>query len=485
MTADAATLEPQIVEMTTLALEGQWEKVEPRLKTLLDAGWDRATCVHAMADAAMCLGKMDQAITRYRHALKLNPRNIHAQENLIFLIDAQPNTTQWQAAAERWHWWDRFGRYRYDQRKPHTNVADPEKRLRVGYVTSDFRVHSASIGYGHVITGHTDQIEPVYYCTLPAQGWTQNTIAYWKDLRGFVDVSEYNAATLADIVRDDQIDILVDLAGYTAGNRLLTFAHKPAPVQVTAWGYATGVGWQAMDALFSDPIVGKGYLGPERVVNLPSVITLTPRPGLPEANPLPCLSAPPVFAVYQRAMKLHKGVLDVYAEILRRVPGSQLVFKANDYLPIVRTAIVKAMDDVRGQITFISGTSHLQHQHCYLEADLSLDPWPQTGGISTLEGAHMGVPTLTLIGPRVIQRASASIMTNLGLPDFVARTKKDYIEKAVALVTTDRERLAGIRQTLRATLEASPIRAGYVDAVEAAYRKLWRVWCARQEAKAA
>lgn len=472
---------PLALDLNRLVLEhASWAHVEQTVAAYLPRTWSPAAQAHAIADTALQLGQMDMAIRYYRESLRTFPQNIAAHENLIFLLDAQAETTIEEAAAERLRWWERFGRARYEQRTPHLNVRDPEKRLRVGYVSGDFRFHSAAFGCNHIIRSHSDQIEPVYYSTLPPAQYDQTTHEQWVAKVGpaWVDISPHSAAECARIFQADEIDILVDLSGYTAGNRLLAFAHKPAPIQITAWGYATGVGWPAMDVLFGDPLTMAGYPGPERVVHLPSVISFNPRPDLPEPGPLPCLSGPPIFSVFQRAMKLTRPVLETYAEILRRVPEATIVFKAADYSALAKTFIADCLPDARRQIQFLPSTTNEQHQVLYQQTDLALDPWPQTGGISTLEAAWNGVPTVTLIGPRIIQRASAAFMDILGLPQFIARSPQDYIAHAVYSVTDGRQELAAIRAGLRERLRTSRICVGYVEAVEARYRELWRAWCA-------
>jgi predicted O-linked N-acetylglucosamine transferase (SPINDLY family) len=467
-----------VVDLNRLSWEhNDWDAIEGRLRLSLPSAWTPPQMAHALADAALQLGQIDAAIAYYREAIEANPQNFSAYVNLIFLMDAQATTTDADAAAIRLQWWEQFGRQRYEARTTHTNTRDPEKRLRVGYIGGDWRFHSSAFGCHHIIRGHSDQIEPVFYSTLPPHAYDATTKAMWVTHPAFVDVSGHPAAEVARIIQADGIDILVDLSGYTAGNALLSFTHKPAPIQITGWGYATGVGWPGMDVLFGDPITMANYPGPERVVHLPSVISFNPRPDLPDANTLPCLTKPPVFAVYQRALKLNRSVLETYAKILTKLPDSTIIFKAADYSQLARSFIADCMPDNLRQIKFLPATANREHQLLYQEADICLDPWPQTGGISTLEAAWMGVPTVTLIGPRIIQRASAALMTTMGLPDFVTETTEDYVNKAVAMVTYDRHRLSAIRATLRETLAESPIMTGYVDRVEEAYRMLWREYC--------
>ncbi len=492
-----AAVNPPIADLVAETEElkrcGEWAQAKANLKRLMKrncapgtGGYTAAQCEQALGDCAVGLGHASLAITHYRSALRLDPTLMHAHENLIFLLDAQPWTTDTEAQQCRDAWWAQFGAPAYASRRPHPNVRDPEKRLRVGYVSCDYRFHSAMISAAAVLTDHSDQIEPVFYSTLPAAGYDHVTKRDWQERCGpaFVDVADMHPTVFADVVRQDGIDILVDLSGYTAGNRLLSFAYKPAPIQITAWGYATGAGWPAMDVLFADPVVATPAMRrrlPERVVDLPCVIGFNPRPDLPETNPLPCLEKGPVFGVFQRGVKVNDDTLKVWKQILSRVPESTLLFKGQDYTPTIREWIVSKMGPQRRQIAFQYGSSHVEHQHWYQLVDLSLDPWPQTGGVSTMEAAWMGVPCVTLLGERVIQRTSASILTVLGLPELIATSRQAYKKIATEMVTTKRDQLAEIRQGLRARLTASPIITGYRAAVEAQYRALWREWCAAQE----
>jgi predicted O-linked N-acetylglucosamine transferase (SPINDLY family) len=252
-------------------------------------------------------------------------------------------------------------------------------------------------------------------------------------------------------------------------------------VRVTAWGYATGVASPAITHLFADPIVATETTRKrlhERVVDLPCVIGFYPRTDVPAPNPLPCLVEPPTFAVFQRGSKLNADTFAVWTKILKQVPESRIVFKGTDYNGDVREWIVTAMASVRRQISFEIGSGHLEHQHWYAAMDLSLDPWPQTGGISSMESLYMGVPMVTLTGERVIQRTSHSILQTLGLPEFICTSKQQYVKTAVEMVTTKRDWLNTVRLGLRDRMIASPILTGYKDVVEAKYRELWREACA-------
>lgn len=475
-------------------VNGRYDLALPRLHRLWQLGYASDLTALALGNVYMNRSEPKEAIKWFRQCLALNPWNYQAQENLIFMTDAQPDSTDDLTYAERRGWWDRQGQHFYARRpKTYLNTRDPEKALRVGYVSGDFNFHSAAIAWAPVARFHSDQIIPVFYSTIDKSNWDQVTREHWAaKVTNFFDVADLNAEELAQQIYDHEIDILVDLSGFTRNNRLLTFAARPAPIQVQGWGYVLGTASPAIDYILGDPIVCSEKVRKnlhEKVVDLPALLSYLPRPDMPEPNELPCATsdAPITFSVFQRAMKVNADNLAVYREILHRVPHSRIVFKGPDYNPTKRDEIVAALESIgRGRIYFDFQTAHNEHMLGYREVDLALDPWPQTGGISTLEGLWMGVPCVTLLGERMIQRTSASFLTCVGFADdCVAVDREDYVRKAIALVTYRRDRLMQMRKESRDRLKASPIMTGYVEAVEKAFREIWRKWCAEQEEAAA
>jgi protein O-GlcNAc transferase len=215
----------------------------------------------------------------------------------------------------------------------------------------------------------------------------------------------------------------------------------------------------------------------EKIVYLPSVIDYDGTEGLPDPNPLPCLTERPTFGVFQRSLKLNAEDIGVWQRLLERMPESRLLMKSF-YCPSLTRWIQAHFEAQWSQVEIQGATSSFDHKMAYQQVDLCLDPWPQTGGVSACDALWMGVPAVTLVGPRVIQRTTASLLTSLGLPEFIAETHEDYIAKAVEWVTVRREELAGIRLGLRELFRASPIHAGYVEEVEVQFRNLWQAWCA-------
>lgn len=467
----------------------RWSLCRGILEHLFAVNYRRDVTAMYLGDVCFADGDMPASTRWHRIALDLNDGLSQALEHLIFVEDAQHGTTDAQTMRLRQEWWTRFGASAYAARTPYLNDRDPDRPLRVGYVSGDFRWHSAAFAFAAIITGHTAQIEPYYYSTLEPDKHDDLT-RQWKarHATAFRDVSDLSALELLRTIREDRIDILVDLAGYTGNNRLLTFAGRPAPIQIQAWGYVLGTGSPAMDVVFADPIAASPQIREhltERVVDLPSLLSYFPRPDLPEANALPCLEGPPVFAVFNRAAKVNPDSLAVWRRLLERVPEAAIRFQGFDYTPWVQSQIREALGPTSARIAFHVGETDRTHKLGYLGVDLALDPWPQTGGISTLDALWMGVPTVTLLGERMIQRTSASLLSLLNLFDFISTNVDQYVEMAAAWVTTRRWELAEIRVGLRAAVRQSPIIVGYGDAVEAAYRSLWREWCATGEIRKA
>jgi len=425
------------------------------------------------------LGRTPEAIECYRRVLALNPHAVATHDALILLLDVQPSTTFKQAQAERRLWWRRHGAAIYARRQPHPNDRDPDRPIRVGYVSGDFRAHSVALAIHRLILRHSEAIVPFYYSSVPSHLHDLVTKDYASH-PGWRDVARLSDAALADLIRRDRIDILVDLSGYTPWNRLLTFCRAPAPIQITAFGYATGVGWPAMQYLLADPVVIPSAVRPqyvETVIDLPSLLWYDGMDESPPANRLPCLTRPQTFGVFQRSAKLHEPFLQLLAALLRRLPESRLIFKDSTYNASVRAWIRRVMGDTAQQLVFRGASPHVDHLAAYHEIDLTLDTYPQTGGVTSCETLWQGVPPMTLIGERMIQRTTASLLTTLGLTDFIAMTPEQYINRAVEWVTTRRLELSWIREHLRPTMAASPICAGYGAAVETIYRDIWRLSC--------
>lgn len=376
---------------------------------------------------------------------------------------------------------------------PYANGRDTGRRLRIGYVSADFRQHSVAYFLTPVLAAHdAAEVELFAYSNVAkpdaVTARLRALISNWRDVRGMTD------AALADQVRVDGIDILVDLAGHTAGNRLGVFARKPAPLQVNWLGYPDTTGLAAMDARLTDAIADPPHDGPggadrfavETLVRLPQgFLCYGASDEAPPVAPLPAGAAGPItFGSFNNLPKLSDETLDLWAQVLLAVPDSRLLLKARGLDdPAIRQGVIArfALAGVdQSRLRFAGRVRDYRgHMALYGEIDIGLDSLPYNGTTTTCEALWMGVPTVTLAGDRHCARVGASLLTRVGLEECIAGTAEDYVATAARLAV-DRGRLAELRGGMRARLQGSPLMdaKGFTASLEEAYRGLWRGWCA-------
>jgi len=369
----------------------------------------------------------------------------------------------------------------------HGNRRDPERRLRIGYVSADFHLHSVAFFLAPVFAAHdAAKIELFAYSDVAKPDAVTDRlralIPNWRDARGLTD------AALAEAIRHDDIDILVDLAGHTAGNRLGVFARRPAPLQVNWLGYPDTTGLAAMDARLTDGIAdpeGADVFAVEKLVRLPQgFLCYGASDEAPAVAPLPAGADQAItFGSFNNLPKLSDETLDLWAQVLLAVPDSKLLLKARGLAdPAIRQGVVArfALAGVeQSRLRFVGRVRDYRgHMALYGEIDIGLDSLPYNGTTTTCEALWMGVPTVTLAGDRHCARVGASLLTRVGLADLVAETPEDYVAVAARLAS-DRKRLAELRAGMRARLRASPLMdaKGFTESLEEAYRTLWRDRC--------
>jgi predicted O-linked N-acetylglucosamine transferase (SPINDLY family) len=337
--------------------------------------------------------------------------------------------------------------------------------------------------FGHVLLHHGPTVKPFFYSSLVVDPDNDTATKQFRTVAGdgWRDISSLNDEQAEALIRQDQIDILVDLAGHTNGGRLTLFMRKPAPIQVTDWGFAHGTGCPEIDYFFADPIAipesDRSHYA-EKIWDLPCIVTYEP----PVEYNLKAFSTSPyftrgyvTFGTYARFEKLSDSALATFAEILQAVPDSKLEFKDHGFRrPSSLRRVMAEMPDIDpSRLLFSIATTHPDHMLAYQQADLILDPFPHTGGVVGLEQIYMGVPIVTMYGTQAAGRSTSSVLTAMGKSEWIAKSPQQYVDLAVAL-TSDVRALARERKTLRDQLLNSPVCVGYVEAVETAYRGMWR-----------
>lgn len=434
------------------------------------------------------LGRMTESVSAFRTATLLDPSYLIAHSNLLMFSNYQVGISPEELFAEHRRWAEKYESPLRNSRIPHTNDPSPERKLRVGYVSPDLRQHSVAYFLLPLLEHHDrDQIHVTAYSnSVAADEITdriQRSVDTWCPIAGASDDQ------VANRIRADQIDILVDLSGHTANHRLQVFALKPAPVQITWLGYPGSTGLDAMDYRCSDPLADPlgdaRRLSSEQLLLLPRTTwCYDPLSGAPEIGPLPALTAPGItFCSFNNFGKISALTLDLWAEILRLTPGSRLVIKNVAMRSAAVAEQTRQSFAQRGiasnRLELLSPDQSLaDHLGRYNDIDISLDTFPYHGTTTTCESLWMGVPAITLEGPNHASRPGRSLLHNVGLADLVAQTPDEYVDTAVKLAE-DLPRLADIRAGLRRRMLESPLmdRRSFAAEMETAYRKAWRTWC--------
>lgn len=422
-----------------------------------------------------------------RRALALDPTDPQVHLSLIFWLDMHPYASDIVRRQARTRFEHQFVLPLLPPVRAYPNDPDPDRPLRIGYVSSDLFACSAVFSHGAVILGssHTNADLYVYATDSPRAGPNdevtdlfRRAADVWRDVTGLSD------AQVADMIRSDKIDVLVDLGGYSSGGRMLVFARCPAPVQITGWGHATGTDLPCFDYTVADAVTippGDEHRHAEGILRVPSIITYVPSGRYPITYQP---HDPPVFGYLGRSEKLSAACLAAWADILHAVPGSRLFLKNGDWEEPAGRALVLVQLGALGigtdRIEFRGATVNGEHLAAYNEVDVHLDAFPHGGGVTTMDACWMGCPTVTLRGSTIPGRVGASILTTLDRPKWIAETVDEYREIARALAQFPWSREA--REQWRAEMERSVLvdARKYAAAVEGGFREAWRRWCITQ-----
>lgn len=436
-------------------------------------------------------GWAEAAAGVYDHATRIAPDYLMAYRNLLPTLLYSPRWTHAERFAAHRRFEDSLARRHYASIRPHANPPDPARRLRIGYLSSDFRSHVVARNIKPLFE-HRNRAD----FTVVGYAEVSNPDGLTAEFRalcdGWVSTVGLEDEKVAEAIRADGIDILVCLAGHFDRNRPLVCAHKPAPIQISFHDPATS-GLETMDYLIADPVlVPRGGAEPfvERVIRLPSYYLASPPVDAPGPGEPPCLRTGRItFGCFNVPSKITPEVIALWARVLLAVPDSRLLLKYRNLygVPGLRDGMAAAFAD-RGvepsRLVFRSSVdASPQHAAGYLDVDIALDPFPFCGSTTTYEALWMGVPVVTWPQDVMVSRWTASMLRALDLDSLVARSADEYVDLCRGLAT-DTGALTSLRAGLRPRIAASSLCDGKTKArqLERLYRAVWRRWCAGRAA---
>ena len=471
-----------------LDAQGQLSAAIDHYRRAIDLDPGNLKAYNNLANAYQAQGRPDLALSAFEQVVALEPDSgFHS--NLLLALIYHPELSAETIFARHRAWGERMLQ-KYPPATRHRNSPEPDRPLRIGYVSSVFRHHAASFFFEPVLRGHDrSQFEIFCYSTLSRPDAVtrrlQASARHWRELQLLDD---WAAAAL---IQRDRIDILVDLDGHTDHNRLAIFALKPAPIQVTYLGYPNTTGLSTVDYRLTDtradpPGQNAEYYS-EQLLRLPQNFSCYGPPAeSPAVAPLPALKRGYVcFGSFNNLAKLTPGVIALWAQVLRAVPGSRLLLKSRplDDAPTVQGLQARfAAEGIAASRLSLVGHApgFAAHLAVYGQIDIALDPFPFNGATTTCEALWMGVPVIALAGRCHAARVGVSMLTSIGRQDLIAADGEAYVGIAQRLAG-DLGGLAGLRHRLREDMRVSCLcdTKGFTRSLEAAYRRIWQQWCQR------
>lgn len=445
---------------------------------------DYVAALTNLGNALSVVGRLDEAETAYCRALQVKPDDVAAHSNRLFALNYHPDLGAADIFKAYQGYEQQCGSLQRNTWPMHTNDRTLPRRLRVGYVSPDFRQHSCRHFLEPLLAQHDRAAVEVFayaeYAVEDAMSQRYRSyVDHWVPTRGLDDDA------LAQRVRADGIDVLVDLAGHTTGNRLAVFARKPAPVSVSWLGYGYTTGLKAVDYFLTDAHTapeGSENLFSETPWRLPVGWAYRPSEGMGNVSPLPALERGYVtFGTLTRRIRINHRTIAVWAQILQQVPHSQLVIDSSSFTHAF------AQDLLRQEFAAHGISAERLHLGCHTPPwdtlrgiDIGLDCFPHNSGTTLFETLYMGVPFVTLAGRPSVGRIGSAILRAVGHPEWIANTEDNYVQRACTLAA-DLPKLAAVRASLRAEMARSPLmdEASFARSVEAAYQSMFQRWATR------
>lgn len=438
------------------------------------------------------LGEIEQGIACFQQALQLKPSFASCFSNLLFCLshdDASTAEILWQRHCQFAQYYESATKANI---KKHTNLKAQGRTLNIGFVSADLREHSLSNFFEPLLPYLQKNPELnlyAYAATAIEDATSERLKVYFKQWQV---VDQMNDEDLANKIRRDAIDILVDLDGHTSGNRLTMFALKPAPMQVSWLGYLATTGLNNMDYYLGDEyLLPQGLLDKqftEKLVQLPINAPFSPVAESPEVNSLPALNNGYLtFACFNRTNKITQSTVQLWSSVLVQLPTSKCLLigdaQSGNHQKILDWFKQYGVDASR--LVWTPRTSMPGYLALHHQVDVCLDTMPANGVTTTCYAAWMGVPTLCIAGDRMISRGAQAVMRHLSLDDFVVADAASYLAKA-SYFAENLVELADVRQQLRSRFKQSLFSQPDIaaNALYIAFRQMWKRWCAGKQAKA-
>jgi protein O-GlcNAc transferase len=445
---------------------------------------DYAAAYSSLGNALQHQGKLEEAIACYRQALSIKPDSANTYSNLLFTMQYMSTVTPAEVFSEHQRYAERYETPLKANWLPHPNSRVPDRRLRIGYVSGDFCNHAVAFFIEPILASHDkSQLEIYCYHTYGKHDSHTERIATYAD--HWLACSRMSDEALADRIRADGIDILVDLSGHTGYNRLAMFARKPAPIQATWIGYPGSTGLTAMDyritnAEMDPPGLTERYHS-ESLLRIPDAdTTYRPDPSCPLVNPLPAMTSSEfMFASLNNLIKINQPVVNLWARILDALPHSKLMLgNVGDSETRQRVVEQFGQAGVAGDRLILQPRMSLQeYLALHHQIDLALDPFPYNGGTTTMHSLWMGVPSIVLAGEHTASRVGVSALSRVDLSEFITHSEEEYLQHAVQ-IAQDLPCLNRIRQSLRERMNGTNCEPERITRyLETSYREMWKKWC--------
>ena len=449
----------------------------------VEADPNNAELLANLARMLIGTGNTREGINLFQKAVEIEPANAAMHSNFLFNLHYLPNLDPQMLFAEH----ERWGRIHAPAslaKVSHSNVPDPDRRLRIGYISPDFCMHSLAYTFEPLLDGHNREVVEVFgYGNVRMPGGVTERLKqkfdHYRNIYGMDDES------VVGLIEEDQIDILVELGGHVSDNRLLVMAYKPAPIQVDYLG-ANTTGMQAIDYRLADTLTdptGSQKFYTEELVFLPDGFFCY----RPHDSASPVVSSPALrkgyitFGSFNNNCKVNPFTIALWAEVLKANSKSRFLLKfgggADHQMREYYFQQFEQLGISQDRVAIYGWKLPDEHLKLYGEVDIALDTYPYNGGITTTEGLWMGVPVISLVGKCFVSRAGLIILSYLGLELFATSTPEEYVAKATALAG-NLEALEKIRASMRERMAASTLfdAKGLARRMETAYRKMWHRW---------